>query len=114
MLSIESLKEYGADVDAALGRCLNNKDFYLKLVMMIKDESNFDVLKEALSQKDYTKAFEAAHALKGVVTNLSLGPLEKAVVEITELLRHREDVDYKPYLDKVLEERDNLFNLIDN
>ena len=32
MITIESLKAYGADVEEGLARCLNKEDFYLKMV----------------------------------------------------------------------------------
>ena len=34
MLSVEALREFGADVDSALIRCMNNEAFYLRLVRM--------------------------------------------------------------------------------
>ena len=35
MLTVETLKEYGANVDEGLGRCMGNKELYLlKKVLM--------------------------------------------------------------------------------
>ena len=45
------------------------------------------MLEKALSAGDIKAAFEAAHALKGAVGNLSLTPLYDPINEITELLR---------------------------
>ena len=68
-------------------------------------------LQDAIDNKDLKAAFEAAHALKGVLGNLSLTPLYTPVVEITELLRSNTDMDYKSLLDTILEKRDELGRL---
>lgn len=98
MLTIDILRESGADVDSGLARCMGMEDFYLNLVGKALQDNNFTVLKEKINAKDLDGAFEAAHALKGVLGNLSLEPMYSTVCEITELLRSRSDVDYAPYL----------------
>jgi len=94
MLTAETLKEYGANVDEALGRCMNNEAFYIKLVRKFLQDKNFSGLKEALDAHDLDRAFECSHALKGVAANLSLTPVLEPVYEMTELLRARTDTDY--------------------
>ena len=101
MLTVEALKEYGADVDAGLSRCLNNSDFYLRLVKMASEDAGFDNLQNAVSSGDLDAAFEAAHALKGVLGNLALTPLYTPVSELTEALRARSASDYTPYLEQI-------------
>lgn len=32
MLTIDALKTYGADVNDGLARCMNNQDFYFRLI----------------------------------------------------------------------------------
>ena len=108
MITIEKLKEFGANIEEGLGRCYGNETLYLRLVKMIPGEANFDKLKDALEQGDLDSAFEAAHALKGVLGNLSLTPMFEQCSEITELLRARTEMDYTPLLNKLLEQRDTL------
>lgn len=108
MLTIDVLKASGADVESGLARCMGMEDFYLNLVTKALEDKNFDVLQEKLAQKDYDAAFEAAHALKGVLGNLSLEPMYSTVCEITELLRVRSDVDYTPYLTDLYEKKSEL------
>ena len=50
----------------------------------------------------------AAHALKGVLGNLSLTPLYEKVCEITELLRARTETDYAPLLSEIEQRRGQL------
>ena len=87
MLTLENLKEYGADVDAGVARCMGMQDFYLRLVKMELEDESFSLLREAMERKDAKAAFDAVHALKGAVGNLSLTPLYEALCEMTELLR---------------------------
>lgn len=101
MITVDTLREYGADTDDAIARCMNNTDFYLRLVGKALNDDNYEKLKEAIKAKDYEAAFSIAHALKGVVTNLSLTPLAEPVIEITEHLRAGEDRDYSGLLEKM-------------
>ena len=108
MITVETLRAWGADVDEALVRCLNNEAFYLRLVDKALHEPQFDRLKEAVEAGDLDKAFEAAHALKGVMANLALTPIVNPVREITELLRSRTQADYAPLLDEIFARRADL------
>ena len=88
MLTIEKLREYGANVEEGLGRCMNNETFYLRLVNTELGDANFGKLQDALSSGKTQEAFAAAHALKGVLGNLALTPIYEPVAELTELLRN--------------------------
>ena len=111
MITLEQLRAWGADVDDAMPRCLNNEAFYLRLVGKAVEEPAFDRLREALEAGNLDKAFEQAHALKGVTGNLALTPIDKPVRGITELLRSRTDMDYGPLLTEILSQRDVLREL---
>lgn len=56
-------------------------------------------------------AFEAAHALKGITGNLALVPLYEPIVEITELLRARQEIDYADLLSGILTKKEELGNI---
>jgi HPt (histidine-containing phosphotransfer) domain-containing protein len=114
MLTIEKLKEYGADIEKGLNLCMNNEDFYLRMVSMILSEASFDDLSRALEADDLDGAFKAAHALKGVSGNLSLTPLYEKVTEITELLRAKTQMDYSELLSGILNEKKILQDLNEN
>ena len=75
MITTDKLRDYGANVDEGLARCFGNEELYLKLVATIPSEKNFGMLNEAIENKNLDQAFESAHALKGVLGNLSLTPL---------------------------------------
>lgn len=92
MITIESLRSYGADVDAGLSRCLGMTDFYLRLVNKELNDRYFSVLTDAFDRGDAKTAFEAAHALKGAAGNLGLSPLYGPLCEMTEKLRGQESM----------------------
>ena len=94
MLTLDALKGFGANADEGLARCMNNETFYLGLVATVLTDAKLSELGEALDAGDLDKAFDLAHALKGMYGNLSLDPLFKPVNEMTELLRIRKQTDY--------------------
>ena len=94
MISLETLKGFGANVEEGLIRCMNNEQFYIMLINKVLNDNKIDLLEQQINEKNLDAAFETAHALKGMYANLSLDPITKPVTEITELLRSRSDVDY--------------------
>ena len=108
MITVEALREYGANVEEGLSRCFNKEDFYIKLVSIALKDENVSKLDEALKAGDLSAAFEAAHALKGMLGNLSLAPLFAPVAEVTELLRSRQDADYESYMAQIRMQWDRL------
>ena len=102
MMTIESLKAAGANVEEGLARCLNKEDFYLKMVNMGLNNQNFQLLGPALEAKDFDRAFELCHSLKGVIGNLSLTPLYDLICQLTEMLRSKTDTDYTDLYSQIM------------
>lgn len=112
MLTLDALKSLGANTDEGLARCMNNESFYLRMVDMGLRDAGFEKLKAALEAGDLDTAFEAAHALKGILSNLSLTSLAEPVSVLTEQLRAREARDYGPDLDSILALKDRYLALL--
>ncbi len=92
----DELISAGADYAGGLELCMNNEEFYFKMIRKGLANERFDSLKKNLDDKNLDAAFEDAHALKGVAGNLHLTPLFKAVEEIVEPLRARDsEADYQ-------------------
>lgn len=108
MLTLDALREIGVKPEEGLSRCMNNEEFYLSLVKRVAGDDGFQKLKDAVEAGDLETGFEAAHALKGVLGNLSLTPLYDSVVEITELLRSRTEMDYAPMLETIMQQKETL------
>ena len=86
-MTLDALRAYGANTAEGVARCMNNEPFYLRMVAMALADKNFDALAAAMDAGDVTAAFEAAHALKGSIGNVSLSPIYRPLCELTELLR---------------------------
>ena len=111
-MTIEALASLGANTAEGLARCMNNEAFYLRMVGMALNDKGYDQFAESVAAGNLDAAFEAAHALKGVMANLSLTPILDDVSEITELLRNRTQMDYGPLVDKILKKRDQFAALL--
>ena len=111
MLTVEKLKEYGANVEEGLSRCLNDEGFYIQLVEMVLPDTQIDELGEMLAKKDLDAAFEFAHSLKGMYGNLALTPIYMPIYEMTEHLRRRADMDYNPLLEEAKRQKQLLVEL---
>lgn len=112
MLTIDKLSQFGANTEEGLTRCMNMTEFYLKMVTKAAAGAHLEDLEAALDAKDLTRAFELAHAQKGVFANLSLTPLLEPIGKMTELLRVGTDTDYTPYLTEAKAQLEKLEALI--
>lgn len=74
------------DYEAATRRLMNDA-LIEKFLLKFLDDKSFDDLCHAFEAKDYTKAFKAAHSLKGVSQNMGFDSLSIPAVELTEELR---------------------------
>lgn len=110
-MTIDSLREFGADVDTGLARCLGKEDFYLRMVGLALKDTRFTSIKEELDARNFAAAFEMAHALKGVIGNLALTPVYEPIAEMTELLRARTDMDYAPLYEKMKNNYEKLLSM---
>lgn len=110
-MTLDDLRAFGANVDEGLGRCMGSEAIYLRLVGTIQNEKGFDQLKDALAAGDLDAAFESAHALKGVLGNLSLTPIYDPMCELTEILRARKSEGTDELLATIMAEREKLLAL---
>lgn len=112
MITLDALRAYGANTGEGVGRCMNNESFYLRMVAMALADKNFDALTAAMNAGNATAAFEAAHALKGSIGNVSLTPIYKPLCELTELLRGKTiPAGSKALLEQIVTEREKVLSL---
>ena len=82
------------------------------LIGMAAKDPNFEKLEIALAMEEPDDAFEAAHALKGVLGNLALTPLFEPANEMCELLHGRTEMDYDPLLEQLMQAKAQLDALL--
>ena len=80
-------KEDYINVKEGLGRIRDNKKLYRRMLGMFMESGEFAVLEDSLRLKDYSKAADAAHAIKGMTGNLSLTQLYQISAKMMEELR---------------------------
>ena len=107
-MTIGDLIEFGAETQEGLKRCLNNEDFYLRMVKKMPGDANFQKLYDAMNAGDQDAAFSAAHALKGALGNLALTPIFAPVAELTELLRAHTQQDCAALLETIRQGQEAL------
>lgn len=111
-MTIDSLREFGANVDEGIERCMGMEDFYLEMIELGLSDDRFEKLLPAIENKNMEESFELVHALKGVIGNLSLTPLYETICEITEHLRNKDDIDYEPLCDKLTTQRNQIMEMM--
>ena len=86
--ALEKLQEYGCDIQGALTRTLGDEELLLNFIDMVLEDRSVDELYNAIIAEDISKAFDAAHSLKGISINVGLNPIYDEVVKIVEPLRN--------------------------
>ena len=113
-MTIDDLKRFGANTEEGIKRCMGNEAFYIRLVKMMPKDQNFGILYDSIERGDLDSAFEAAHALKGSLGNLSITTLYEPVQQITELLRSRTQMDYAPLVSEIKGKHEELTKLCES
>ena len=86
MTDLLSRDDY-VNIKEGLGRVRDNKKLFRRMLGLFMESGEFAVLEDSLMQKDYNKAADAAHAIKGMTGNLSLTELFKISTRMMEELR---------------------------
>lgn len=110
-MRIEELKKLGVNTEEGVNRCAGNEAFYLKMGAKALECDRYKTLEECIRSGNPDAAFDAAHALKGVLANLSMTPVFEPVNEITELLRTKQNADYSDLLSAMWDQRNALAEL---
>lgn len=101
----ELFESYGVNYKTYVELFMESEKMYLKFLDMFFQDPNLKLLEEALQENNLTKAFDAAHTLKGVAGNMGLTPLYGAVCAIVEPLRSGEqNADYEQLYQTILSE----------
>ncbi len=75
------------NIEEGLQRVLNNKALYLRLLKKFKDETNLEMLTDAINANDLTAAREKVHTIKGLAANLSFIKLFLETQELEDKIK---------------------------
>ena len=86
----------GADYEDVMRR-LRTDDRVKKFLLRLLDDKSFEMLKNAMAQKNMEEVFRAAHTMKGVGQNLSLTRLYESAATLSDEVRdnktYREELE---------------------
>ncbi len=91
MLTLNALKIYGADTASGLHRCLGDESFYLGLVEMLICDEKFDLLADAIRERNITACLHIAYALSDTADALALAPLAEQLEKLILCLQLQGD-----------------------
>ena len=84
---LDELKALGSNVDEGLERFMGNAALYERMLKTLPGMLRKTDVGEAFAAGNMTEAMEKAHALKGVMGNLSITPLYEGYTKIVDYLR---------------------------
>ena len=114
MQFLETLKEYGCNIDVGLDRLKGKTDFYKRLISKFPEVIEENECKSLLVNKQIEEAIEKTHLITGVTANLSFDSLYFSYTKIVDFLRQNNpDSALEEYL-KIEELQKNLVEHIKN
>lgn len=107
-----NLEKCGVNFDVTLERFMGNEDLYFKFLKKFLNDESYSLLLNCIDEKDFEKAFSAAHTLKGVSANLGLDNLNNSTQKIVEKFRAKDYEDYDGMLEEIKEQYDIAVDVI--
>ena len=89
-MSDNGVRSEYVDIKTGVGRVLNNKALYRKLLNMYLESDEFEKLDAHLKAEDYTAAGDVAHTIKGMTGNLALLKLADVSTQLMKECREGE------------------------
>ncbi len=108
----EFYEELGVDYNSVLKRLVKDT-LILKLLKRYAADKNYQLLCDAVAEKDQKKAFDAAHTVKGVAMNLGFNDLGSAASVLTEAMRDGYADNAEELLEAVKKEQEKVAALIE-
>ena len=111
MDKFEQLRNFGCDVEGTFERVLNDSDLYMSCMNMLINDASFEILGECLKSGDVKGGFDAAHTLKGIISNMGVTPMYEIIVKIVEPLRAGNGEDLYPLYEELMKLKISLAEL---
>ncbi len=108
------LELLGVDIEEVLERFVGSEDFYFRCLNKFANESYFNDMETALCKGDAGRAFDAAHAMKGVTGNLGFKFLFEEVRDVTEIFRKGETYVPPEKMDSLTKAYHDAINVINS
>ena len=86
-MDVQACRQVGIRYEEGVARFVGNAEMYESFLRQFPSDQTYAEIEEAMKQKDFRAAFQAAHTLKGLSGNLSLGALYDSLVVFVDALR---------------------------
>ena len=96
----ECYKALEGDYEGVASR-LRSEKMIRKFVLKFLNDASYQTLLSSLEEKNYEEAFRAAHTIKGVCQNLSIGKLQDSSSRLCESLRGGYTPEAGPLVEEV-------------
>lgn len=104
----------GIDINDGIQRYDGNTQLYEKFLYGFLSDPNYRIMLDAIQKGDTSTAFQAAHALKGIASNLSLIELYNNIVPFVELFRSSEMANVNELLTPVKNSYEAILNALND
>ena len=108
----KKLEDNGIDVVKTMERFMNNDDLFLKFLRRFLDDRNYLDMIASIIEKDYEKAFNYAHTLKGLSANLGMNCRQNPVSTIVSKLRMEQYDDIAKDMEDLNDNYENICEII--
>jgi HPt (histidine-containing phosphotransfer) domain-containing protein len=94
------------DLKELLERLDGDEGFLCELLVMFREDTrlNLENLRKAMAERDFAMLSRAAHTLKGMLRNLSMGAAAETAASLETASRESRDIDSKELLEKLEKE----------
>lgn len=87
MQFLNTLKDFGCDIDTGLDRLKGKTDFYKRLISKFPEVIEENEFKSLIISGQIDRAIEKTHLIKGVTANLSFDSLYESYTKMVNFLR---------------------------
>lgn len=113
MSLLQELETLGVNTDEAVERMNGNTSLYERMLVKFKDMIKDMPVRPDFDSNNYADVIEAAHAIKGTSSNLSVTPIYEAYSEIVRLLRENQPEQARDVLKKIIPVQTDIVNCIE-
>lgn len=109
----EDLQMAGVNMELVMSRFMGNEMLYIKFLKRFIEDESFKNMQSEFKQGQLDGAFEAAHTLKGLISNLGLDGIMCSISPITETLRAGSDEGVRELMEQAGKEYQIVVDILE-
>ena len=109
-MAAEPPRQTDWDLEALLERLDGDESFLHELLVIFREEvrANLERSRKAMAERDFARLARAAHTLKGMLRNLSMGAAAETAAALEAASRENRNSDSKELLEKLEKELERI------